>query len=485
MKQSYLSLIKESQEEIIEKWIDEVEKNPSFQDHSLAENPNLKALSGEFLSKIIHTLEKNVVPTISKDAFGPIIKIWHSLLHEQIQKGLSTKDTAILIYTLKTSILSLFEEKKNDSFFAQLSNSQQLEHLLDLLGILTFEIYSIEKEKLITRQSNQIQYLQQSTLKFKTDFVGTSPKITAVFKAIGLVLENDITVLLEGESGTGKDLIARLIHYNSKQKEAPIVTVNCGAIPNDLLESELFGHEKGAFTGAEEQKIGKFELAHGGTLFLDEISELPLDLQVKLLRAIQNKEIERVGGTTSIKLNTRIIAATNKNLKTLVDESKFRLDLYYRINVFPITVPSLRERKEDIIPLCHYFIKKYSQKFNIPAPNLTMDAEQFLYNHAWPGNIRELENLIQRTLILSQGQPISSLLLELKPGEFAPPKLLMEPPSLSKDIHCPIESLDEVEKKAIINALAVKKNNILQVAKALKISRTTLYSKIEKYNIQL
>ena len=217
------------------------------------------------------------------------------------------------------------------------------------------------------------------------------------------------------------------------------------------------------------------------------IFELPLDLQVKLLRAIQNREIERVGGIQKLKINTRIIAATNKSLKSLVDNKKFRLDLYYRLNVFPIEVPSLRDRKEDIIPLTQHFLKKYAKEFSLPEVALTGDAEQYLLNQYWEGNIRELENLVQRSLIFSQGQTITSAILESKPGQCDQPLLLTKEsssksPSIASDLT--IEPLEETEKKAIQHVLTLKNGNMLQAAKSLGISRTTLYKKIEKYKLE-
>jgi len=305
----------------------------------------------------------------------------------------------------------------------------------------------------------------------------------AVYQAVGLVLDNDITVLLEGESGTGKDLVANLIHDHSKRKNKPLVTVNCGAIPKELVESELFGHEKGAFTGASEKRIGKFELAQEGTLFLDEISELELPLQVKLLRAIQNREIERVGGSEPIKINVRIIAATNQDLKQRVETGKFRLDLYYRLHVFPISIPPLRDRKTDIIPLASYFIEKYAVQFGIETPALTSDAKDYLLNQKWEGNVRELENVIQRSVVISQGNPITSMTLQLKPGKAEPSLSIAPAPQKMLPEGNQVVPLDTLEKQAIELALKLKKGNVRQTARALGISRTTFYNKAKKYHI--
>ncbi|RAP39121.1 hypothetical protein DID80_00515 [Candidatus Marinamargulisbacteria bacterium SCGC AAA071-K20] len=482
-KNKALELVNDNQEQVLNNWLAELNNNPNIPKNTFEKKNNLKNYSKNFLKQLVTTFKEDDIPDLDKSKLTPIISVWHELLQSQISQGFSTKETAMLIYALKTSLNKLAEE--NNSFNLQKSDMGKLEQLLDLLGILTFEIYSVEKEKLISRQNNQIQYLQTSS-NTEDNIIGASSKMKAVFKAIGLVLENDITVLIEGESGTGKDLIASVIHNNSKRKTKPFIVLNCGAIPKDLIESELFGHEKGSFTGAEERKLGKFELADNGTLFLDEIGELSLDLQVKLLRALQNKEIERVGGTQRLNINTRIIAATNKNLKKLVDDEKFRLDLYYRLNVFPIEMPPLRERKEDIIPITKHFLKKYAREFSLPEVNLTGDAESYLLNQYWEGNIRELENLIQRSLILSQGQDITSTILDTKPGQFEPSLQLNQATPKSNILSLPesIETLESVEKRAIQHALEIKNGNMLQAAKALNISRTTLYKKIEKYNLQ-
>lgn len=480
-----ISIYKSQKQTILDQLNKELFENPRFSETTFNNKDHLSTYSGLIVNQVFSFLETKTIPDFSKEKIEPILSVWHHVIKQQTEGGFSTKDTAMLIYALKKSITDLKATIKTPSEKADLV---QLEQVLDLLGILTFEMYSVENEKLISRQNHQIQYLQTHNLELDGKLIGSSPAINEVFKAIGLVLENDLTVLLEGESGTGKDLIATIIHTNSKRKKSPFVAINCGAIPRELIESELFGHEKGAFTGADTQRIGKFELAQDGTLFLDEIGELPLDLQVKLLRVLQNREIQRVGGSSVIPINVRIIAASNKSLKTLVDEKVFRLDLFYRLNVFPIFVPPLRDRANDVVDLAVHFIEKYSLQFNIQQPTLTHDARQFLKRQYWEGNIRELENCIQRSVVLAQGQPISSAVLSMQPGQYyhqleqAKVDLLPEPES--SELH-EILSLEDVEKHAIQQALKLKKGNIMTVAKALGISRTTLYSKIEKYKIEL
>ena len=356
-----------------------------------------------------------------------------------------------------------------------------------MLGVLTFEIYSTEKERLINRQTKQIEYLQESQITSFGQLIGNSQQMNSVYKAIGLVLENDITILLQGETGTGKNLIASIVHQNSNRRSKPMVTINCGAIPTELIESELFGHEKGAFTGADEKKIGKFELAHQGTLFLDEIGDLPLSMQVKLLHAIQQKEVVRVGGSKTIPVDVRIIAATHQNLTQMVSKKLFREDLFYRLNIYPIQIAPLRKRVDDIVPLATHFAEKYSTQFDIPFSGFSDDAIDYLKTHPFPGNIRELENLIQRSIILAQNHIITSTVLTSQPGQEELFKLTDGHESDSSNRSqptFPIQTLESVEKRAIIDALNHTNQNIRQTAKALGVSRTTLYNKMDKYQIQ-
>ncbi|MHC4501060.1 MAG: sigma-54 interaction domain-containing protein, partial [Planctomycetota bacterium] len=238
--------------------------------------------------------------------------------------------------------------------------------------------------------------------------VGSSSTMQQVYRLIEQVADSNTTVLIRGESGTGKDLVAHAIHYNSPRADKPFVKVNCTALPEALLESELFGHEKGAFTGAIERKLGRFERANGGTIFLDEIGDFPLNLQVKLLRVIQFKEFERLGGYETIKANVRIIVATNKNLEEQIEKALFREDLYYRINVFPIYLPPLRERKDDIMLLADYFLEKLAAANSKDIKRISTPAIEMLTRYHWPGNVRELENCIERAVLLCDGDVIRS-----------------------------------------------------------------------------
>ncbi|TCT15569.1 DNA-binding NtrC family response regulator [Natranaerovirga pectinivora] len=307
--------------------------------------------------------------------------------------------------------------------------------------------------------------------------VGNSSKIINVLHMVQRVANTTATVLIQGESGTGKELIARSLHQISDRKEKPYITVNCGALPEALLESELFGHEKGAFTGAINKNIGRFERAEGGTLFLDEIGELSLPMQVKLLRALQEKEIERVGGKSTIKIDVRVVTATNRNLIEMIKKGTFREDLYYRLNVVSVELPPLRERKEDIPELINFFIQKYAVKFNRDVYKMSDIAIELLKRYAWPGNIRELENIIERAVILSLGETITPEVL---------PREIIGFQQENKRFELPEEGIDleEVEKNLILQAVEKAKGNQTEAAKLLGITRQTLIYRMNKYELK-
>lgn len=469
--------------DIMQNWMTELRTNPHFTHDVSIDKSKFEQESKQFLHDIVHTLQAQPMPDLTDCHIEPVVAIWHQILKTHRQKGLTTKDTAMLIFSLKSGLSAYLKEHSDDLNISNQADVSQLNRFLDVLGLLTFEIYSAEHEAVITKQSNQIEYLTHETLSTKDrPVIGQSDQMKAVFRAIGLILETDVTVLLEGESGTGKDVLANVIHAHSPRKNQPFVTLNCGAIPKELIESELFGHEKGAFTGADTKRLGKFELADGGTLFLDEIGELSLDLQVKLLRALQNKQIERVGGQAPVPIDVRIIAATNKQLKQAVDDKTFRLDLYYRLNVYPITVPALRDRPADIEPLAQFFLEKYSQAFRADRKSLSADAVAFLRAYPFEGNVRELENIIQRAVIMTPGPTITAEILKTKPGEMRPtPHLLTHSPT----VNGPIVPLADLEAQAIHHAITITKGNIKQAAEALGITRTTIYNKARRYGITL
>jgi two-component system, NtrC family, response regulator AtoC len=308
------------------------------------------------------------------------------------------------------------------------------------------------------------------------DIVGKSRAMKEVFKTIGMVSQSKTTVLIEGESGTGKELIARAIHDHT-DKSKPFISINCSAIVETLLESELFGHERGAFTGATYQKQGKFELADSGTLLLDEIADMSLNMQVKLLRVMQEREFERVGGKERIKTDVRIIAATNKSLNERVAQGSFREDLYYRLNVIQIHVPPLRERREDIPLLVDYLIHKLNRELSKKISQIQSRALQSLVDRDWPGNVRQLENILRRAVVHSHGDILSEEILDEPADESVRPELHA---GSSR-----IKLLDEVEKEHILNALKLTGGNRGKVCELLGISRPTLQRKIRKYGIEI
>ena len=306
--------------------------------------------------------------------------------------------------------------------------------------------------------------------------VGSSEKIREVLEMAGRVAASDATVLITGESGTGKELLAKGVHYNSLRAEGPFVAVNCAAIPENLIESELFGHVKGSFTGAVKDKEGKFELADGGTLFLDEIGDLRIDLQAKILRVLQERHVDRVGGAAPVPVDVRVIAATNKDIERSVKDGSFREDLYYRLSVIPLQMPPLRERKDDIALLVDHFVKKFNPSRNV---SVTREALDVLTAYGWPGNVRELENAIERASVLRRGDTIT-------PAEL-PDKLRKEKTGVENIIlNLPDEgiSLEDLEKKLIIKALERHKGNQTRAAEYLDITRPTLIYRMEKYGIK-
>jgi DNA-binding NtrC family response regulator len=333
----------------------------------------------------------------------------------------------------------------------------------------------------LERELENLKENLQREYKFE-NIISADRKMQDVFKMVSKVLDNDITVLIHGESGTGKELIARAIHYNGIRKDNPFVVVNCASIPRELLESELFGHEKGAFTGAHQRKIGKFEMAHGGTIFLDEIGEMEMSLQAKILRVIQQKEFERVGGNENIKADVRIISATNRDLKAAVENKEFREDLYYRLNSFPINILPLRERKGDLVILIDHFIASANQKLNKNIKGLTKGALKALYDYDWPGNVRELENTIERCLILSEGEIIDTSVLPQHLRDAGNgPAMPKNGAIFTED--APIIPFEKLKEEAIKHALKITDNNIVEASKKLKIGRATFYRLMEKYKI--
>lgn len=314
--------------------------------------------------------------------------------------------------------------------------------------------------------------------------VGTSEPIRQVLDFVRKVADSDSTVLVQGESGTGKELVARMLHFNSLRKDRPLVPVNCGAIPENLLESELFGHEKGAFTGAVQARMGRFELANGGTIFLDEIGEMSLPLQVKLLRVLQEKSFERVGGNRTIHVDVRIVAATNQNLEDLVDEKRFRHDLFYRLNVIPIVIPPLRERRSDIPLLIEHFLARFNQAKRTAITGIDQEALRLLSEYDWPGNIRELENMIERLVVLKKEGVVTAGDLPEKIGRrSAAPALPEQFIRFSEDGINLSREVEQYEQHLIIEALRKANGVTTRAAQLLHLNRTTLVEKLKRKGV--
>jgi DNA-binding NtrC family response regulator len=327
---------------------------------------------------------------------------------------------------------------------------------------------AIEKRRLVTENTQLRQQIEE--LLLPDEVVGESPAMKKVMEMVNTVAKTDSTVMILGESGTGKELIARAIHSRSSRRYFPIITINCGAYPEGLLESELFGHEKGSFTGAMYQRKGKLEMADKGTLFLDEIGNISEKMQMDLLRVIETKKFTRLGGDKTIDVDFRVISATNKDLEKAIKDETFREDLYYRLNVFSIVLPPLRERKGDIPLIAKYFLTKYAQSMNKNVTDFSPQALEMFTVYDWPGNIREVRNVVERAMVVAKGTQI-----QVDDLSF---------PFLTPSIPSEGESLEDVEKRQIEKVLNQTKGNIAQAAEILKISRLTIYNKIEKYHLK-
>ena len=341
-----------------------------------------------------------------------------------------------------------------------------------------FVYRDVSKEIEVERMKAEVLRLRnvlETTYSF-AGMVGASAPMRQVYALVKQAAESDISVFIRGESGTGKELVAKSFHFNSLRKKEPFLAVNCAAIPETLMESELFGHEQGAFTGATRQRIGIFERAKGGTVFLDEIGDMHLALQAKLLRVLQEREIQRVGGTTPIPVDVRLITATNKNLEAAVKQGAFRQDLFYRVAVFPIVIPPLRDRREDIPLLAEHFLKKHIDRNRKSIGGISTASLRLLLQYDWPGNVRELENAIERAVLLETTDVLQAKNL--------PPQLSPIVASRSDHPAATVLPLAEVERQALVHALEVSANNVSEAARALGLNRATLYRKLKKYDLR-
>jgi two-component system response regulator HydG len=373
------------------------------------------------------------------------------------------------------SFLARIREMGNDTPVVMISAFDSAKYAVESLKLgavdyLTKPVDIDQLKKIILNFTKKEASVSDIQLDYKFDGIYSERGLGKIVNLLKMVAPTDATVLIIGESGTGKELIAKSIHENSPRKKGPFIAVNCAALNENIIESELFGHEKGAFTGAVAQKKGKFELANGGTIFLDEIGEMPLSTQVKLLRVIQEKCIERVGGEKSIKIDVRIVAATNRDLKKMVDNGDFREDLYFRLNVFPVKVPPLRERIDELPLLIDFFIKKYAPKIGKVIRGYSDSFFNKLKIYSFPGNIRELENIVERSIILSND--------DILDGSVLPD--FMEKVASESEL-----DIRNNEKNLILKALAEAKYNKTRAAEILGISRRTLHNKIKEYNLEV
>ncbi|MBC7846916.1 MAG: sigma 54-interacting transcriptional regulator [Flavobacterium sp.] len=457
-------------------------------------------------------------PSVRHPQYGDITSIMHPVNDGIINKVLASEDP--LVYDMEAYIKTnnkvpdyfrmIYDVGMRQMIFSRLKNGKntigylaitkkvkthidinQLNLIKAIAAQLSVALANIKANEQIEDQVQEIKkyknqleeensYLQEeinSSFNHR-DIIGVSGEMKKVFHMVTQVASSDSTVLLLGETGTGKELIARAIHNTSPRKNNLMVKINCAALPANLIESELFGHERGSFTGATERRIGKFELANNGTLFLDEIGEIPMDLQAKLLRALQEKEIERIGGKTTINLDVRIIAATNRDLEKLMEEGKFRSDLFYRLNIFPIDLPPLRNRRDDIPSLALHFVEKFSKKMGKQVSSLSNKVLNDLMQYNWPGNIRELEHLLERSILLTQGEMIKEIMLPTQKSN-----------SINKNDNEELElkTIDQNEREYILKVIKYTKGKIAGsggAAELLGIPPSTLTSKMQRLGIR-
>lgn len=420
--------------------------------------------------KVIEQGEAAVIPLIGKEPL---------FLNKTKSRGdISRSDISFLCVPIKIAN-EIIGALSVDKLFSQETDFTEDIRLLIIIASMISHTLKIkrmieaDRENLISENKKLKDELKE---KYNiTNIVGNSNAMHEVYENIGQVAPSNTTILIRGESGTGKELVAHAIHYNSPRAQKPFIKINCAALPENLIEAELFGYEKGAFTGANEKKIGKFEAANGGSIFLDEIGELSTALQVKLLRVLQEKEFERVGGITPISINVRVIAATNRNLEEEILSGKFREDLYYRLNVFPIFMPPLRERKTDILLISEYFLERYAAENNKKIHRISTLAIDLLNSYHWPGNVRELQNCIERAVLLCNTDTIQATHL---------PPTLQRVDTVKALKNLPLaEQVANYEKELIIDALKKARGNKTKAAKELATTERILGYKIDKYKI--
>ena len=420
--------------------------------------------------KVVETGEPIIVPKVGEE---PLF-----LNKTKARSGIKKNNISFICVPIKIGIFTCGALSVDRLFNEEISFEEDL-RLLTIIASNVAQALRIsrmmedEKNRLQTENINLRKRLKERYKSY--NIVGRSNKIREMFEMIEHVSSSDATVLIRGESGTGKELVANAIHYNGKRSEKAFIKVNCAALPETLIESELFGHEKGAFTGATDQRIGKFERADKGTIFLDEIGSLNLTAQSKLLRVLQEKELEKVGGSHLIKIDVRIIAATNKPLEKALDDGSFREDLYYRLNIFPIYIPPLRERKTDILLLADFFLEKYSKKYEKDIRRISTPAIDMLMRYHWPGNVRELENCIERAILLCADHVIHSYHL--------PPTLQTSEESDTIPTGSLRATVSNFEKELIIDSLKASQGRMTAAARILNTSDRIMGLRVKAYNI--
>jgi len=420
--------------------------------------------------KVVETGQPAVVPRISEE---PLF-----LNRTGARKRLRKQEISFICVPIKLGNM-VIGALSADRLFAEDVSFEEDVRLLSIIASMIAQAVrlrqSVQQERQRLLEEN-IRLQEELKDKFRpSNIIGNSKAMQAVYDLIARVSKSDATVLIRGESGTGKELVAHAVHYNSPRATKPFIKVNCAALPEGVLESELFGHEKGAFTGALAVRKGRFELAHGGTIFLDEVGDFSPSTQIKMLRVLQEREFERVGGTETIKTNVRVIAATNRDLERLVAQGQFREDLYYRLNVFPIHIPPLRDRRSDILLLADHFVEKYSTVSHKDVRRITTPAIDMLVVYHWPGNVRELENCVERAVLMSDDGVIH--------GYHLPPTLQTAEASGTVHVGTLEESLDNVEREIIQDALKSSRGNMAQAARALGITERVMGLRVEKHNV--
>lgn len=434
---------------------------------------NMEVYTAENGQKALEMLKDNIFDLVITDMKMPGLSGFDVL--KKVKE--SSPNTIIVVITAFGSIDNAVEAMRLGAFNYLLKpfSPDSIEAIIEKAS---------EHQSLIEENSYLRQQVSSGSSRNNLKLIAESPSMKKILSDVMQIAKSNAPVFISGESGTGKEVIAHAIHYNSPRANFPFIKVNCAAVPETLIESEFFGHEKGSFTGAMSRRLGRFELANGGTLLLDEISEIPLPLQAKLLRVTQEQEFERVGGTKPIKVDVRLISTSNRDIKELIDKKILREDLYYRLNVVPIYLPPLRERRDDIIPLSEYLIERICQENHKEKKVLTKEAHKRLLAYHWPGNVRELTNILERAVVMDSAKEITPDYLYLESNSSAPGPMKAQLPSTKSSLSAPGMSLKDLEKRFIIETLESNNNNRTKTAETLGISLRTLRNKLKEYNLK-